>query len=187
MINHPGDLRKLIYCSRTVPEIEKVMEELKVLMDYYEKIDGQRPEMLGVVLTSRKNLCIHPDVSKEREGKLVDSRCYGLTANYVRDRRTVDDSTELCQFYESYNVEGKDSMMPYGIYSIDDLKEFGRQRNWCPYFVSRQAILSAHVVVYSYYYLLDPKIAEVVSKELGRESVVVCDKLTTLTTFVSTQ
>ena len=34
----------------------------------------------------------------------------------------------------------------------------------------------AHIVVYSYHYLLDPKIADVVSKELARNSVVVFDE-----------
>jgi len=34
----------------------------------------------------------------------------------------------------------------------------------------------AHIVVYSYHYLLDPKIADVVSKELSRSSVVVFDE-----------
>ena len=34
----------------------------------------------------------------------------------------------------------------------------------------------ANVIVYSYYYLLDPKIAELVSKELARSSVVVFDE-----------
>lgn len=37
-------------------------------------------------------------------------------------------------------------------------------------------IVHAQIVVYSYHYLLDPKIAEVVSKELVRESVVICDE-----------
>lgn len=64
MVENPLDVRKLIYCSRTVPEIEKVMEELKKLLDYYEKQDGQYPSLTGVVLTSRKNLCIHPEVSE---------------------------------------------------------------------------------------------------------------------------
>jgi DNA excision repair protein ERCC-2 len=31
-------------------------------------------------------------------------------------------------------------------------------------------------VVYSYHYLLDPKIAQLVSKELGKDSVVVFDE-----------
>jgi DNA excision repair protein ERCC-2 len=37
-------------------------------------------------------------------------------------------------------------------------------------------ILHANIVVYSYHYLLDPKIADVVSKELSRSSVVVFDE-----------
>jgi len=34
---NPGDLGKLIYCSRTVPEIEKVIAELRKLVAYYDK------------------------------------------------------------------------------------------------------------------------------------------------------
>lgn len=37
-------------------------------------------------------------------------------------------------------------------------------------------ILQAQIVVYSYHYLLDPKIAEMVSKELAKSSVVVFDE-----------
>lgn len=36
--------------------------------------------------------------------------------------------------------------------------------------------MSAHIVVYSYHYLLDPKIADVVSKELNSSAVVVFDE-----------
>jgi DNA excision repair protein ERCC-2 len=34
----------------------------------------------------------------------------------------------------------------------------------------------ANVIIYSYHYLLDPKISELVSKELAKESVVVFDE-----------
>lgn len=37
-------------------------------------------------------------------------------------------------------------------------------------------ISHANIVVYSYHYLLDPKIAEVVSKEIAKTSVVVFDE-----------
>lgn len=36
--------------------------------------------------------------------------------------------------------------------------------------------MHANIVVYSYHYLLDPKIADVVSKELCREAVVIFDE-----------
>lgn len=97
MVEHPDVIRKLIYCSRTVPEIEKVLIELKNLMAYYERNVPQPPKILGVVLTSRKNLCIHPKVSKEREGKAVDGKCYGLTASHVRQRHQLDDTIPICK------------------------------------------------------------------------------------------
>lgn len=60
--------RKLIYCSRTVPEIEKALAELKRLMAYriqFAETEEQKEKecaFTGLGLTSRKNLCLHPDV-----------------------------------------------------------------------------------------------------------------------------
>ena len=59
---HPDSLHKLVYCSRTVPEMQKVMEEMKILIEYYTQEDGVAPNFLGLILSARKNLCIHPDV-----------------------------------------------------------------------------------------------------------------------------
>jgi len=42
----------------------QVVEELKTLMDHYEAETGERQNMVGLALTSRKNLCIHPTVSR---------------------------------------------------------------------------------------------------------------------------
>jgi len=86
---HPLDLTRLVYCSRTVPEIEKVMEELRKLIAFYEKETGQEQNLVGLALSSRKNLCIHPQVSRERDGRIVDGRCYGLTASFVRAKKSV--------------------------------------------------------------------------------------------------
>lgn len=48
--------------------------------------------------------------------------------------------------------------MPNGIYSLDDLKEFGKEKGWCPYFLARHIINHANVLVYNYQYMLDPKV-----------------------------
>lgn len=62
MVENPHSVRKLIYCSRTVPEIEKVVQELKNLFEYYEVCNKEPLKFTGLVLSSRKNLCIHPEV-----------------------------------------------------------------------------------------------------------------------------
>lgn len=58
---HYPEHRKLVYCSRTIPELEKTLQELKRLMDYRESC-GLKEQFLGLGLTSRRNLCIHPEV-----------------------------------------------------------------------------------------------------------------------------
>ena len=50
---YPKSVSKLIYCSRTVPEIEKVLEELQRLMDYYTNTVGETPKILALALSSR--------------------------------------------------------------------------------------------------------------------------------------
>ncbi|KAK2161713.1 hypothetical protein LSH36_111g05059 [Paralvinella palmiformis] len=173
---HPLDVTKLIYCSRTVPELEKVIEELHHLMAYYEKETGESPNIVGLALSSRKNLCVHPEVSKRHDGKDVDVNCHRLTASYVRSQHHHDASIPVCSYYEKFDAHGREIPLPPGIYDLDTLKEYGKKKGWCPYFLARYSILHANIVVYSYYYLLDPKIADLVSKELSKTSVVVFDE-----------
>ncbi|XP_041467884.1 general transcription and DNA repair factor IIH helicase subunit XPD-like [Lytechinus variegatus] len=173
---NPHALTKLIYCSRTVPEIEKAVEELRRLLDFIEEETGEKPNFVGLALSSRKNLCIHPEVSQERLGKIVDSKCHSLTASYIRERRKHDPSVPTCSFYEEFDASGRDIPIQPGAYSLDDLKDIGREHGWCPYFLARYTISHANIIVYSYHYLLDPKIAEQVSKELSKQSCVVFDE-----------
>ena len=64
---------KLIYCTRTIVEMEKTLEELKFVMAQREKdfedsslINTNEEEnalsspILALCLSSRRNLCIHP-------------------------------------------------------------------------------------------------------------------------------
>lgn len=173
---YPLEVTKLIYCSRTVPEIEKVIEELRKLLSFYEQQEGEKLPFLGLALSSRKNLCIHPEVTPLRFGKDVDGKCHSLTASYVRAQYQQDASLPHCRFYEEFDIHGRQMPLPAGIYNLDDLKALGQRQGWCPYFLARYSILHANVVVYSYHYLLDPKIADLVSKELARKAVVVFDE-----------
>lgn len=54
--------------------------------------------------------------------------------------------------------------MNTGILTLEDLKKIGKEKNVCPYYLVRQYLQRANVVVFNYSYLLDPKISEVVSK-----------------------
>ena len=76
----------------------------------------------------------------------------------------------------SYEEQGKKELFN-GVYSLDDLKELGKKHRYCPYFLARHLITHANFIVYSYFYLLDPKIASMVSQELASNSIVVFDEV----------
>ncbi|KAK3282581.1 hypothetical protein CYMTET_9690 [Cymbomonas tetramitiformis] len=167
---------KLIYCTRTVPEMEKVLAELKVLQAYRESIVGPDSQILALGLSSRKNMCVHPTVVDEGSRESVDSKCRQLTATWVREKAMEGQDQELCSFYEEYEKKGAEAMLPPGVYTLHDLRVYGRQKGWCPYFLARHMLAFCNVLVYNYQYLLDPKVSGLVSRELERECVVVFDE-----------
>ncbi|KAG0590857.1 hypothetical protein M758_1G127300 [Ceratodon purpureus] len=175
MLANPS-VGKLIYCTRTVHEMEKVLEELRKLQAYQEKCLGKVAKMLALGLSSRKNLCVLPEVSGEGSRESVDAGCRKLTASWVRALALDNPNIELCSFYEGYEKSGADALLPTGVYTLHDLRAFGRERGWCPYFLARHMIQFANVVVYNYQYLLDPKVAGIISKEMEKECVVVFDE-----------
>ena len=69
----------------------------------------------------------------------------------------------VCSYYEAFDAGGREMLVPAGVYNLDDVKTYASSKGWCPYFFARWAIQQANIVVYSYHYLLDPKIADVVS------------------------
>nr|CAD1829661.1 unnamed protein product [Ananas comosus var. bracteatus] len=166
---------KLLYCTRTVHEMEKTLSELRLLLPYLPP-----NRILALGLSSRKNLCVNPLALSAASRDSVDSACRRLTATWVRSAAAADPSVPTCSFFESFDRAadaGPDNvLLPPGVYTLQDLRAVGRDRGWCPYFLARRLIPFASVVVYSYQYLLDPKVATIISREMQRECVVVFDE-----------
>ena len=140
--------------------MEKVLAELKVLQKYreenVEKGKEKDTHILALGLSSRKNLCVNPKVAEEGSRESVDARCRNLTASWVREKakeegeqqetaKTVVENiknrnSKLCEFYEDLEAIGEDAVVPTGVYTLQDLKELGRQKKWCPYFLARQSV-----------------------------------------------
>ena len=112
--HNPEQITKLVYCTRTVPEMLKVLEELRNLLKYYEKEFGEPLQVLGLALSSRKNLCVNPEVYPLRDGKLVDGKCQSLTASYVRARAENDPSVKTCQWFDGFDQHGRENPLKPG-------------------------------------------------------------------------
>ncbi|CAK4558821.1 unnamed protein product [Aphanomyces euteiches] len=175
---HPQTTGKLIYCTRTVPEMSKCVEEIKHVMKYRAEILGeQATSITAVCLSSRRNMCVHPRVMNHPDGETVDGQCRQLTASWVRNRAQSGANVETCNFFENYERRSMDErVLETGVYTLDDLKTLGTQKGWCPYFMTRHAIATADVVVYNYQYMLDPKVSQMVSRSLERDCIVVFDE-----------
>ncbi len=169
--------------------MEKVLQELQGVIAFRDKAfaednpDQPVAKVLALGLTTRRNLCLHPQVSKTDSRDEADAACRSLTASWVRSSAMEVDggapsaqNERLCRYYEGYMREGVDSIIPAGIYTLEDLMQFGQEKKWCPYYTARHCLSFANVIVYNYQYLLDPKIAGLISKSLARESIVVFDE-----------
>lgn len=184
---HYPEHRKIVYCSRTMSEIEKALIELKSLMDYRASELGYVEDFRGLGLTSRKNLCLHPTISKERKGAAVDEKCRRITNGQLKEkwqRQNVSeeqinhnpDQYGLCSFHEKLYDYDQHDLIPNGVYSFEGLIRYCKEQNTCPYFTVRRMMSFCNVIIYSYHYLLDPKIAERVSRELSKDSIIIFDE-----------
>lgn len=142
-----------------MPEIEKALTELQRLMEYrarynepgssspcqrdtpLPKGEGEAEEILALGLSSRKNLCIHPSVGKERKGKVVDARCRDMTSAWACERgRKEPGSVELCDFHEELGKMEPGHLVPSGVWTLEDVKQYGHDKGVCPYFAVRRMV-----------------------------------------------
>ena len=227
---HPSTTGKLVYCTRTVPEMNAVMKELAVVLQYraeqlalsnndtehvdMEDITRQNDEpdsstsssskkprkiykapknmmgpspnpkgagasgVLALCLSSRRNMCIHERVMAESDREAVDAACRSMTASWVLEAKASGNANiETCSYYDNFVSAGSDGIsMPSGIYDLEELQKWGKEKHWCPYYLTRQAINHANILVFNYQYMIDPKVAKMVSKELESESIIVFDE-----------
>ena len=170
---HP-EVGRLVYCTRTVPEMSKALEELRKVIDFRvevlaKEISGSGDEaspaglaaghILAVGLSARRNMCVHPEVSKEGDRERVDEMCRQLTAPWAREKG----KTSGCANFEKYEaaLNHQSQLLETGIYTIEDLRAKGLEEGfgWCPYYAARRLIHAASVVVLNYQYVLDPKVS----------------------------
>ncbi|KZZ94874.1 DNA helicase (DNA repair), Rad3 type [Moelleriella libera RCEF 2490] len=176
---HMPEKRKLIYCSLTqgtMSEIEKALVELQALMRYRTDQLGHEEDFRGLGLTSRKNLCLHPSVKREKSGSVVDARCRSLTAGFVKDKKERGENVDVCVYHDNLDLLEPHNLIPNGVWTFDDILRYGEEHKQCPYFTARRMMQYCNVVIFSYHYLLDPKIAERVSRDFSKDCIVVFDE-----------
>lgn len=44
---------------------------------------------------------------------------------------------------QEFDAVGRQVPLPPGVYNLDDLKDFGRRKGWCPYYLARYSVQSS--------------------------------------------
>lgn len=157
---------RIVYAARTVPEVEKTLNELQGLVAGLPGFVGvglgqEGTEFQGVGLCARAGLCINEAARSSPGG--VDIAC----------RRRVSRLDGLsCDFYEATGT----AVLPPGVYTLASLKAHGASTGTCPYYLARRAVSTADCIVYTYSYLLDPAVYSTVSKGLPSDAVIIFDE-----------
>ncbi|CAL1270720.1 unnamed protein product [Larinioides sclopetarius] len=129
---------RIIYSSRTHSQLSQAIQELK--RSNYRHVKS-------IVLGSRDQLCLHPEVSK----------AVNHTAKVYMCRAKV--SSKTCHFYLNYEekIASKSDYQDSSVLDIEDLITLGKKNVVCPYYAARHLKSRSDMIFTPYNYIIDPK------------------------------
>uniref|UniRef100_A0A182JAL0 Regulator of telomere elongation helicase 1 homolog n=1 Tax=Anopheles atroparvus TaxID=41427 RepID=A0A182JAL0_ANOAO len=128
---------KIIYSSRTHSQLSQAMQELKNTNYNFFR---------AVILGSRDQLCIHPEVSKMESNAIKTNLC----REKVKGRS--------CSFYSRVEkMKDHSEVTRVPIHDIEDLITVGTKMKACPFYLSKELVEQADILFMPYNYLLDAK------------------------------
>ncbi|CAG2108869.1 unnamed protein product, partial [Medioppia subpectinata] len=163
--SNDGREPQIVYTSRTHSQLSQSCRQLKQTEYRTEP---------AVVMASREQLCLCPQVQSQSGPSMQSQMCSKLTKN------------DECQYYP--NIQGKvdrnietyyKSRNGCKVMDIEDLVDFGRRHECCPYYAARKLADKASVLFMPYNYVIEPRIrhAMKLTKALRvKNSVIVFDE-----------
>ncbi|XP_055586273.1 regulator of telomere elongation helicase 1 homolog [Uranotaenia lowii] len=143
---------KIIYASRTHSQLTQAMQEMK---------NTSYSFMKAVVLGSRDQLCIHPEVTKEEGNSVKTNLCKAKI------------QSRTCSFHSRVeSCKERPEIANSTVMDIEDLVKVGTKLRVCPFFTSKELIEHADILFMPYNYLLDPKIRKANNLELSNTIII---------------
>ena len=138
-----AEKRRIVYCSRTHKQMDRVVEELAAL--------NARLQISGISLRGRREMCINPVVRRFTTSAADAAHVCSTLRKLGR-----------CEFFgnisERNNAAELQRMIATNPVSAEELIKMCRDDEFCPYEVAKDALGNVKVVAASYTYLFDPSI-----------------------------
>ncbi|XP_050509376.1 regulator of telomere elongation helicase 1 homolog isoform X1 [Diabrotica virgifera virgifera] len=128
----------VIYASRTHSQLSQAMQEMK---------KTAYSHMKAIVLGSRDQLCIHPEVEKEENRNFKIMMCQ------------LKRKTRSCKFFNKVEAHSQNkNVLDINVMDIEDLIKLGKCNGFCPFYMSKELKDQADIIFMPYNYLIDPSI-----------------------------
>ncbi|CAG2163144.1 unnamed protein product [Oppiella nova] len=170
VVSDDRHIPRILYSSRTHSQLSQCCQQLKRTHYKTER---------AVVIASREQLCLRPDVRSLSGTTQQSMKCSQLTKDhkcaYFEGFDQKVKSSQLLPEVDQYYASRDDDCK---VMDIEDLMDFGRRHTCCPYYSAREMARKASVVFTPYTYLLDPELrGNNKSKGISlKDSVVVFDE-----------
>ena len=172
--NFPQIQDQIFFCTRTHSQINQVINEGKILYDYYSKnsslFDQKSFPFSFIFLGSRKQLCINRKINNNKNSlNKINDLCKEINdkketrckyKNFLNEDSIINKVKFIC---EEMKTEIKD---------IEDLLKFGEEFNLCPYYATHMAINTSHFVISPYNYILDKRIRKPMNINLDNNIII---------------
>ncbi|KAL5598537.1 uncharacterized protein BROUX77_006371 [Berkeleyomyces rouxiae] len=169
---------KIYYASRTHSQLSQFIAELRrpefpsSLPSSLQsrKQDKKTPgePVKAIPLSSRKNLCINPTVSRLSSVQAINDRCAELQQGKSGGKCGYMPGAELL----SQTHQFRDTALAT-LPDIEDLHRLGKSLSVCPYYASRAAIAGAEIITLPYPLLLQKSARETLGIKLEGNVVII--------------
>lgn len=147
---------QIIFCSRTHSQLSQIVRELSRTV-YKDKVTS-------VSLGSRKQLCVHPLVSRYSSINRMNEACRKLNQK------------KSCKFNDPDDIKTQRTFRKASIskvLDIEDLATLGRKLHTCPYYGSRSSISQTDFITMPYSMLLSDETRSSLGLKLKNNIVII--------------
>ena len=164
----PGVGVKIVYLSRTHSQLDQFTNEVK-------KTEWGKNNLVSFVrLASRSQLCVNPEVNKDK--LTINYNCNQMTKKKNDfEKKELKEKDEVkkphCPFYEN-SVELKNEII-WKVCDIEDLVQIGKRMKGCPYYGTKLALEEADVIIAPYYSVINRKVRNLLELDLSKCHVII--------------
>lgn len=168
----------ILYSSRTHSQLNQFAHQLQ-LTSFESSFSNLGERTKFMPLASRRQLCIHPAVSKLRDATSVNDACLDLQK---------PSSEKGCTFLPKSNdphpaTEFVDTAFS-AVHDIEDLVSIGKELHICPYYSARRGLAATEIAAMPYQMLLQDSTRRALNLKL-KDAIIIIDEAHNLFDVIS--